>query len=213
MTSSSMKSTTLALSRPASSDINEAINRSAKALSVALHERDESTSAHCSRVVSLAVKLGERRGLSDPDLDLLRISAELHDIGKIEIPDSVLLKPGKPSEDEWAVLRSHPVISQRIVSAIDVPNAQAMTMGFVVRHHHERYDGGGYPDGLVGNAIPLLSRIIALADTYDTMASGRLYSKAMSHRQIMEVLSMERGHQHDASLFPDFCAIVEPSAC
>jgi len=189
---------------------DETLNRRAKALSVALRERDAGTSAHCNRVVDLALKLGAKRGLSNPELDLLRISAELHDVGKIGIPDSVLLKTGKLSDDEWATLKTHAAISQRIILELDLPNAQMA--GFVVRHHHERYDGGGYPDGLAGDAIPLLSRIIALADTYDTMASGRVYRKPVPHGKIMETLSAERAHQHDSSLFPDFSSIIEQSA-
>lgn len=176
---------------------------------IALRERDERTSAHCSRVVGLAIELGKRRGLSEPEVELLRLSAEFHDIGKIGIPDNVLLKPGKLSHDEREIVKNHAAIGQRIVLEIDVPNIQ--TVGLAVRHHHERYDGGGYPDGLVGDDIPLLSRIIAMADTYDSMAEGRTYSKTMSHRQIMQVLDRERGRQHDASLFPDFESIIERS--
>lgn len=188
---------------------HEAINRRTRALSVALRERDERTSAHSGRVVGLAVELGIERGLSGPELDWLRLSAEFHDVGKIGIPDNVLLKPGKLSGDEREIVKTHAAIGQRIILEIDIPNAQ--TVALAVRHHHERYDGGGYPDGLVGDDIPLLSRIIAVVDTYDTMASGRVYSKAMSHRQIMELLSLERGHQHDSSLFPDFDRIIERS--
>lgn len=188
---------------------HQAMNRRARALSAALRKRDAKTSAHSSRVVGLAVELGIRRGLSEPELDLLRLSAEFHDVGKLDIPDSVLLKPGTLSDEERAIAKTHAAIGQRIVLEIDIPNIQ--TVGLAVRHHHERYDGGGYPDGLVGDDIPLLSRIIAVVDTYDTMASGRVYCKAMPHRQIMELLSLERGHQHDASLFPDFDRIIERS--
>ena len=184
-------------------------NRRAKALMVALRERDARTSAHCSRVVGLAVELGRKRGLSKQEIDLLRLSAQFHDIGKIGIPDDILLKPGELSQEEREVVRKHAALGQRIVLDIDIPNIQ--TVGLAVRHHHERYDGGGYPDGLAGDDIPLLSRIIAMADTFDSMAEGRTYSKAMSHRQIMEVLDRERGRQHDASLFPDFESIIDSS--
>lgn len=188
---------------------NETTSRRARALSVALRERDENTSAHCGRVVGLAVELGIEHGLSKAELALLWISAKFHDVGKIGIPDEILLKPGKLSDDEIEIVRTHPARSQRIILAIDLPHVQAL--GSIVRHHHERYDGAGYPDGLVGDAIPLLSRIIAMADAYDTMASGRVYRDAMSHRQIMELLSLERGHQHDPSLFSAFSSVVERS--
>lgn len=176
---------------------------------VALRERDERTSAHCTRVVGLAVELGKRRGLPEPEIDLLRLSAELHDVGKLGIPDEVLLKPGSLSHDEREVIKKHAAIGQRIVLGIDIPNIQ--TVGLAVRHHHERYEGGGYPDGLAGDDIPLLSRIIAMADTYDSMAEGRTYSRAMSHLQIMEVLERERGRQHDPGLFSDFESMIERS--
>jgi len=189
--------------------MHEAMNRRAKALSVALRERDARTSAHSSRVGGLALELGKQRGLSEPELDLLRLSAEFHDVGKIGVPDSVLLKPGTLTEDERAIAETHAEIGQRIILETDMPNAE--TVALAVRHHHERYDGGGYPDGLVGDDIPLLSRIIAVADTYDTMASDRVYSKAMSHTQIMALLCLERGHQHDASLFADFARVIERS--
>lgn len=186
---------------------HEHANRRAKALSAALRKRDEKTSAHCNRVVDLAVKLGRKRGLAEADLELLALSAEFHDVGKIGIPDSVLLKPGQLSSSERDIVKNHAEIGQRIVLQIDIANIQ--TVGLAVRHHHERYDGRGYPDGLEGDEIPLFARIIALADTYDSMASGRTYRKAMPHRKIMETLAFERGHQHDASLFSDFESIVE----
>jgi HD-GYP domain-containing protein (c-di-GMP phosphodiesterase class II) len=188
---------------------HEPANKRAKALSVALRERDEGTSAHCNRVVDLAVELGRKRGLADSELELLGLSAEFHDVGKIGIPDSVLLKPGELSSSERDIVQRHAEIGQRIVLEIDMANIQ--TVGLAVRHHHERYDGRGYPDGLAGDVIPLFARIIALADTYDSMASGRTYRKAMSHRRIMETLALERGHQHDASLFPDFESFIERS--
>ncbi len=187
----------------------EPANRRAKALSVALRERDEKTSAHCNRVVDLAVELGRKRGLTESELELLGLSAGFHDVGKIGIPDSVLLKPGKLSSSERDIMKDHAEIGQRIVLGIDIANIQ--TVGLAVRHHHERYDGKGYPDGLEGDDIPLFARIIALADTYDSMASGRTYRKAMPHRQIMKTLARERGRQHDASLFSDFESIVERS--
>jgi HD-GYP domain-containing protein (c-di-GMP phosphodiesterase class II) len=187
----------------------EPANKRAKALSVALRERDERTSAHCNRVVDLAVELGRKRGLAESELELLGLSAEFHDVGKIGIPDSVLLKPGELSGSERDIVKSHAEIGQRIVLEIDIANIQ--TVGLAVRHHHERYDGRGYPDGLEGDDIPLFARIIALADTYDSMAGGRTYRKAMPHRQIMELLALERGRQHDASLFSDFESIIERS--
>jgi HD-GYP domain-containing protein (c-di-GMP phosphodiesterase class II) len=191
------------------SDTREAVDRQARVLSVALRERDEKTSAHSSRVVSLADELGLKCGLSESELDLLRLSAEFHDVGKIGIPDSVLLKPGKLSDDERAIVKTHAAIGQRIILEIDMPNVQSV--GLAVRHHHERYDGGGYPDGLIGDDIPLFSRIIALVDAYDTMANGRAYCNALSHEKIMELLALERGRHHDSSLFADFASIIERS--
>lgn len=144
-------------------------------LSIALDERDRSTQEHCDRVLGLCDELGRRCGLTERELRVLRLAAVLHDVGKIGIPDAVLKKPGKFDESDWTVMKEHAAKSQRIVLATDLEAADEI--GLIVRHHHERFDGRGYPDGLLGEAIPAMARIVAVADSYDAMARLRIYGR------------------------------------
>jgi len=141
---------------------------------------------------------------------MLRVSSALHDIGKIGIPDSVLLKPVNLDPDEWVVIKTHSARGQRIVKAIVLPDAEEI--GLVIRHHHEHFNGAGYPDGLTGDAIPILSRILSIADSYDAMGTPRVYHRARTHEEIMQVLSLEQGIKSDPYVFRKFCQIIETSA-
>jgi HD-GYP domain-containing protein (c-di-GMP phosphodiesterase class II) len=178
-------------------------------LSVALDERDRPTQEHCDRVLGLSLELGEQCGLSAREMGWLRLSAVLHDIGKIGIPDDVLKKPTKFDEAEWAIMRTHAVRSERIVLAAALEDGA--TVALAVRHHHERYDGRGYPDGLAGEAIPILARIVAIADAYDAMARLRPYGSTYHHRQIMDELRRWDGQQHDPYLLSKFYGLIESS--
>jgi HD-GYP domain-containing protein (c-di-GMP phosphodiesterase class II) len=180
-----------------------------RALSIALNERDAPTHDHCDRVSVLAIDLGRRVGLTEPELRCLRLSARLHDIGKIGIPDYVLKKPGRLTDAEWSVMQSHAVRSERIVLASMVDDASVIA--HAVRHHHERYDGSGYPDGLSGEGIPAASRILAVVDTYDAMARLRIYGPSVPHREIMIELARVSGDQHDPYLSRKFAEIIERS--
>jgi HD-GYP domain-containing protein (c-di-GMP phosphodiesterase class II) len=180
-----------------------------RALNIALHERDEPTHDHCDRVEVLAVALGRHVGLAQHELQCLRLTARLHDIGKIGIPDDVLKKPGRLSSGEWLVMQSHAVRSERIIRASMVDDADVIARA--ARHHHERYDGRGYPDGLAGDAIPLYSRIVAIVDTYDAMARLRAYGQGIRHREIMAELARVSGEQHDAYLSRRFAEIIAGS--
>jgi HD-GYP domain-containing protein (c-di-GMP phosphodiesterase class II) len=182
----------------------------ALALSIALSERDKGTSIHCDRVTGLSLEIGAQHGLPDRELQVLRLAAVLHDIGKIGIPDNVLLKPGKLTADEWEVMKAHSIKDHHIALALNHPDAE--TLAWVVRHHHERYDGSGYPDGLAGDSIPLLARIIALADCYDAMAEDRMYHRGRTHREIMEILAEGRGTHHSPEQLDAFSAVIETSA-
>jgi HD-GYP domain-containing protein (c-di-GMP phosphodiesterase class II) len=174
---------------------------------VALDERDRPTGQHCGRVERLAVELGKQCGLSTRELDILRVAAAFHDVGKIGIPDRVLQKETPFDADDWAIMKTHSARSQRIILATNLDEAPAI--GLVARHHHERWDGLGYPDGLAGEAIPILARIIALVDAYDAMANLRYYRPSRSHAQIMAVLSDERGARYDAHLCDKFAWIMQ----
>ncbi|HEY0873041.1 MAG TPA: HD domain-containing phosphohydrolase, partial [Vicinamibacterales bacterium] len=177
----------------------------ATAVSIALHERDVATYQHCDRVARLCVRLGEACGLSRREVDLLHLAAAFHDIGKIGIPDRILKKATALNAREWNVMRSHSLRSERIVLAAGFE--EGATIAKAVRHHHERFDGSGYPDGLSGEDIPVFSRIIAVADAYDAMRHRR-YAARRSHRQIVNELKREAGRQHDPYLVETFVRII-----
>ncbi len=179
--------------------------RESAAVSIALDERDHPTHRHCGRVAGLALELGKACALSARELRLLRLSARFHDVGKIGIPDNVLLKTTPFSGDDWAIMKTHAAKSQRIILAAGLEDGE--TIGLAVRHHHERFDGHGYPDGLAGETIPILARIVAIADTYDAMAVRRNYRREMSHPDIMKTLTETQG-QHDPHLIRIFTTLI-----
>ena len=178
-------------------------------LNVALDERDPITHGHCDRVTGLSLELGQLCGLSERELQVLRMVARLHDIGKIGIPDTILKKPTKLDDQDWLIMKTHSARSERIVLASGLEDLAEIAQG--VRHHHERYDGDGYPDGLAGESIPVLARIVAIADTYDAMAHLRAYGEPLPHVQIMRELARVAGAQHDSYLSAKFSVAIENS--
>jgi HD-GYP domain-containing protein (c-di-GMP phosphodiesterase class II) len=180
-----------------------------KALSVALGYRDLLTGLHSERVLGLSEAIGARCGLSKKELCILTIAASLHDIGKIGIPDHILLKPSQLDEAERETIRRHSEIGQRIMAATELEGAQQASL--VIRHHHEHYNGLGYPDSLSGEEISICSRIISIADSYDAMAVTRSYHHAKTHLEIMAILHKETGEKHDPELMRIFCEIIESS--
>ena len=142
------------------------------------------TLGHTERVTELAVRLGDRMGLSGSERETLRRGALLHDIGKISIPDAVLNKPGKLTADEYAVVKRHPLEGVRIVEPLRSLRATLP----LIRWHHERRDGTGYPDGLVDGAIPPAAKLLAVADVFDALASDRPYRSAMKLGKCLEVM-------------------------
>ncbi len=181
----------------------------ARSLTVALGERDSHTRLHSERVIKLAVELGQFIGLSEREIKVLALGARFHDIGKIGIPDSILNKTTPFETSEWETMKQHPLIGERIILAIG--EGEAAGLARVVRHHHENFDGSGYPDRLRGTGIPLYSRIISLTDNYDAMAETRPYHKARQHQAVMDMLISEGGVKHDPDLLHAFCAVVENS--
>ena len=163
------------------------------ALAQALEERDQYTGEHSESVVDLTERVAQAMGLDEDQVKDVRTAALLHDIGKVGIPDEILHKNGPLDEREWEIMRQHPVIGERIMRAIPGMGSIAR----VVRHEHERWDGGGYPDGLVGDAIPLPSRIILACDAYHAMVSDRPYREAMPHHDAMAELTANAGSQFD----------------
>jgi putative nucleotidyltransferase with HDIG domain len=162
-------------------------------LAEALLERDRYTGEHSEFVVDLATRVARGLALGQVDVERVRAAAQLHDIGKVAIPDEVLNKPGPLDELEWAVMREHPVIGERILRAIPGMGAVAR----IVRHEHERWDGGGYPDGLTGTDIPIGARIILACDAYHAMTSDRPYRRAMAHADAIRELGGNAGSQFD----------------
>jgi response regulator RpfG family c-di-GMP phosphodiesterase len=180
-----------------------------KALSVALGYRDSLTQLHSERVQGLCLLIGVRCGLSQQELGILKIAATFHDIGKIGIPDRVLLKPAQFDPAEWEIMKQHAAIGWEIMAATELEGSQQAALA--IRHHHEHYDGQGYPDGLAGEAISIASRIISIADSYDAMAQTRSYHRSKTHAQIMPILHQETGVKHDPNLMRIFCDIIETS--
>ena len=180
-----------------------------KALAVALGHRDMLTRLHSDRVFGLAGEIAMAYGMSRKDLAILRIAALFHDIGKIGIPDAILLKPSKLDQDEWVKMMSHSAIGENIMSAIEIESSPRASK--VIRHHHEYYNGLGYPDKLIGEDIPICSRIISIADSYDAMAVTRSYHRARKHSEIMSILESETGVKHDPNLMRIFCELIESS--
>ncbi|MFC5302363.1 HD-GYP domain-containing protein [Azospira restricta] len=174
----------------------------ARTLIAALDERDGRTREHSDRVVTLARALGVECGLSSQELRLLGIASAMHDIGKIGIPDHVLMKPGGFNADEWEVMKTHPIRGERILRAIEEEGMSEVAT--IVRHHHERYDGSGYPDGLAGGDVPLLARILSIVDSYDAMAMPRPYHRARTHQEVMAILDTEEAQKHDPDLLERF---------
>jgi HD-GYP domain-containing protein (c-di-GMP phosphodiesterase class II) len=128
-----------------------------------------------------------------------------------EIPDNILLKATSFDQDEWEIMKTHSARGQRIVVATLLTNAAEI--GTIIRHHHEYFNGAGYPDGLAGESIPLLSRILSIADSYDAMATLRVYRRDRNHYEIMEVLRSEENIKFDPFVFRKFTGIIEQSPC
>ncbi|MGI9019921.1 MAG: bifunctional diguanylate cyclase/phosphohydrolase [Solirubrobacterales bacterium] len=166
------------------------------ALAQALEERDRYTGEHSESVVDLTARVAAALTLPAEEVENVRLAALLHDIGKIGIPDEILHKPGPLDEREWGIMRQHPVIGERILRSM--PGLGAIAR--IVRHEHERVDGGGYPDGLVGDQIPVGARIILACDAYHAMVSDRPYREAMSHTDAMAELNANAGEQFDAEV-------------
>ena len=167
-----------------------------EALAVALLERDRYTGEHSEAVIEMSGAVARNLGLNGIEVERVKSAALLHDIGKVAIPDEILHKPGPLTDDEWVLMRQHPVIGERILRVL--PGLG--TVARIVRHEHERWDGGGYPDGLSGEEIPLGSRIIIAADTYHAITSDRPYRAARTHGEAVGELLQCAGSQFDPNV-------------
>ncbi len=166
----------------------------------AIEARDSYTQQHSNRVTELALKIGRQMGCSDEQLDVLNFAGRLHDIGKIGIPDDILLKPGRLTDEEFEKIKTHPVIGAEIIGHLGLWESERQ----IVRWHHERYDGTGYPDGLTGEDIPLLARILSVADAFDAMSSNRVYRNAMPLERILSIMQGGAGSQFDPRVVKAF---------
>lgn len=172
-------------------------------LSKAIDARDSYTAGHSERVTILSVAIGKELGLSSDELAILEVAALFHDVGKLGIPDNILNKPGKLTEAEYSKIKEHPVIGVNILRNIDFLQPALD----IIQHHHERFSGHGYPDGIQGMDIPLGARIIAVADTYDAITSDRPYRKGLSHLEAVEELQKFKGKQFDPVIVEAFLQI------
>jgi response regulator RpfG family c-di-GMP phosphodiesterase len=174
-------------------------------LILALEARDQYTRGHSESVASLLVDIAREMSLDEDQIERVRIAGKLHDLGKIGIRDDILLKPGPLSDDEWKILKQHPVIGAEILAPIqslaDVIPA--------ILSHHERIDGKGYPEGLKGSQIPLLARMVAVADTYDALTSDRPYRKGFSNEQALTIIEDIKGSQLCTDCVQSFLKSVE----
>lgn len=170
--------------------------QSVKALANAIEARDPYTRGHSERVAFISTEIAKRLGYEEESLKKLELAGLLHDVGKVGIPDLILLKPGKLTDFEYMIMKNHPSMSALIVSEITPLNSIIPW----IRHHHENYDGKGYPEGLKSKDIPLESRIIAIADNYDALSSLRPYRKKMAKESVIEYINSEFGRKFDPDL-------------
>jgi putative two-component system response regulator len=175
------------------------------ALARSIEAKDPYTSGHCERLANVSAGLGQRIGLPDEQIVALRRGGIVHDIGKVAVPDSILLKRGPLSAEEWRVMREHPVVGERICA----PLKSFRLVLPIIRSHHEKFDGSGYPDGLCGEEIPVTARIMQLADVFDALTTERPYKPAFPDREALDIMADEVAKGWwDARLFENFRRLI-----
>jgi len=186
----------------------ETCEMAVKTILRALDCKDHYTYGHSMRVAYYSLTLGKSLGLSDEELYELELAALCHDVGKIAVPDDVLMKPARLTEEEFLKMKVHPTKSAEILQDFDYLDHIA----FIAKHHHERYDGRGYPDGMKGEEIPVFSRIILIADTFDAMTSTRPYRKGLPYEVAFAELEEFSGSQFDPELVKYFISGMKEEA-
>jgi len=179
-----------------------------EAITASIDAKDRYTCGHSRRVAYLSRELAVRIGLEDAMVQRVHIAGLVHDVGKIGVPEAVLSKPGRLTEDEFAMIKKHPEMGVRILR--DIPNFDDIIPG--VMSHHERFDGKGYPQGLLGEHIPLFGRIIGIADAFDAMSSTRTYRRALSFTDVLTEMQRCTGTQFDPQLIPTFLEMMDAQA-
>jgi putative nucleotidyltransferase with HDIG domain len=190
-------------------ELNDAYRGTALVLGDVVEADDGYTGEHSKGVVALAMAVGQELGLDAQRRRNLEFGALLHDVGKIVIPKEIINKPGKLDPQEWDVMVTHTVEGQKMLDRV---GGFMQAVGLIVRSHHERWDGGGYPDGIVGDEIPLEARIISCCDTWNAMRTDRSYRKALSHEAARAELLAVAGHQLDPEIVSVLAAIVDDEA-
>jgi len=170
-----------------------------------IEARDPYTKQHSTRVTHYAVSIARAMGCSQEEIDVLNVSGNLHDIGKIGIPDNILLKPGQLTDGEYEVIKRHPSIGSNIIGHFNMWTDEEK----IIKHHHERWDGRGYPDGLSGEEIPFLSRILSVADVYDALTSDRSYRKKLQDDVVIGMIRENTGSQFDPKVVDVFLKLYE----
>ena len=186
-------------------DLQEAYDKTIEGWVLALDLRDRETEGHTQRVTEMTVRLARQLGCTEEEIVHIRRGALLHDMGKMGIPDEILQKPGPLTDEEWKVMRRHPLYAYQMLSPISYLN-QALIIPY---YHHERWDGSGYPHGLKGEDIPLFARFFAIVDVWDALSSDRPYRKRMPPREIVDYLRKEAGRLFDPQIVEKFLHLVE----
>ena len=178
-------------------------------LARSIEGKDPYTHGHCERLAQYSARLGEHLQLSEEQLIALRRAGVVHDVGKIAVPDAILLKPGRLTVEEWALIKEHPVVGERICA----PLKSFRFVLPIIRHHHEKFDGSGYPDGLRGEAIPVTARVLQVVDVYDALTTDRPYKKAFSVTDALQTMKEEVAKGWwDPHIFDQFERLVRSGA-
>ena len=174
-------------------------------LAETIENKDHFMRGHAHRVAFYSSLLSDRLNLSAAEHELVRISAFLHDLGKVGVPTDLLLREGTLDDEERAIVEKHPEIGARLIKPLDLKSS----ISLAIRHHHERWDGNGYPDGLAGEEIPFAARVICIADAFDAMTCSRPYRPAMEREMVCAELRRAAGEQFDPNLAKEFLSVLE----
>jgi putative two-component system response regulator len=178
-------------------------------LARSIEGKDPYTHGHCERLAEYSARLGEHLQLPEEQLIALRRAGVVHDVGKIAVPDAILLKPGRLTAEEWTLIKEHPVVGERICAPL---KSFRMVLP-IIRHHHEKYDGSGYPDGLRGDTIPVAARVLQIVDVYDALTNERPYKKAFSTADALQTMKEEVAKGWwDPQIFDQFNQLVTSGA-
>lgn len=187
---------------------SEILHQFLTSLGKAIDAKDAGTGSHSSEVARIAEAIGWAMGITGQEIRWLHMAGLLHDVGKIGIPDSLLSKPGPLDEEEWEIIKTHPAKGEAIIRPVCEFSAPG-SVADIVRHHHERFDGNGYPDGLREDAIPLGARIVAVADTISTMLQDRPYQSSQSFEKVAEEVLHCAGTAYDPDVVEAFLTIQD----